>query len=238
MEVIVGAAVATVRKRKVEAIQRLLGDTIGISEDDWQAPSRVPGWTRAHVASHLARNADGLRRLIDGALTGEPTAMYSSLVQRDRDIERGSERTALELQIDLDTSSQQLARAFDRVPESAWPVLVETPAGGFPLRLLPLARLNEVVLHHWDLDCGYPLADVDAAVARWLLEWAVLRYAHREDLPGIALESSSGLRATLGSGVDKARVRGTDAQLVYWLSGRVGSEAVEGAEGINLPRFI
>ena len=38
---------------------RLLGDTIALSDDEWRAPSRLPGWSRAHVASHVARQADG-----------------------------------------------------------------------------------------------------------------------------------------------------------------------------------
>ena len=39
---------------------------------DWRAPSRLPGWSRGHVATHLARQADALRRLADGAHAGEP----------------------------------------------------------------------------------------------------------------------------------------------------------------------
>ena len=45
------------------ATQRLLGDTISVSDADWNAPSRLPEWTRGHVATHLARQADGLTRL-------------------------------------------------------------------------------------------------------------------------------------------------------------------------------
>ena len=62
--------VASLRKYKVEATQRLLGDTIAISEQAWQEPSRLPGWTRAHVAAHLARNADALVRAVDSVLMG------------------------------------------------------------------------------------------------------------------------------------------------------------------------
>lgn len=36
----------TLRKRVQEATQRLLGDTIGISDADWNGPSRLPGWSR------------------------------------------------------------------------------------------------------------------------------------------------------------------------------------------------
>ena len=59
------APMETVRKRKLEATQRLLGDTIGMDEDQWRAPSLLPGWTRAHVAVHLARGADALEHGLD-----------------------------------------------------------------------------------------------------------------------------------------------------------------------------
>lgn len=37
---------------------RLLGDTISVSDEGWRAASRLPRWSRGHVATHVARNAD------------------------------------------------------------------------------------------------------------------------------------------------------------------------------------
>src|SRR5690349_12491230 len=95
------------------ATQRLLGDTISVTDDDWRGPSRLPGWSRGHVATHIARQADALGRLVAWARTGERQAMYASDEQRDAEIEAGSGRSGLDLQVDLDTSAGRLAEAFD-----------------------------------------------------------------------------------------------------------------------------
>src|SRR3954451_11927657 len=62
--------VTEVRELLAAANRRLLGDTIAVDHADWRAPSGLPGWTRAHVATHLARHADAITRLADWAATG------------------------------------------------------------------------------------------------------------------------------------------------------------------------
>ena len=171
------APVAEVRKIKLEATQRLLGDTISLSERAWQEPGRLPGWTRAHVATHLARNADAFVRAIDSVLTGRRGLMYDSDDDRELAIERGSERSGLELQIDLDTSAGNLSERLDLLDSVPGRLTVELSPGTF-LRsdLLPLARLYEVIIHHVDLDCGFEVSQINPLTARWLLEWSVLSY--------------------------------------------------------------
>ena len=60
---------AAVRALVTASTQQLLGDTIGVDDEAWRSPSRLPGWGRGHVATHLARQADGLGRLVDWART-------------------------------------------------------------------------------------------------------------------------------------------------------------------------
>ena len=111
-------------------------------------PSRLPGWTRAHVASHIARNADGLIRSIEALLSDRPTLMYDGDEERDWAVERGSQRGGLDLQIDLDTTAGRLNTAFNQLEELAPDTPVELrPQHRLRADLLPLARLNEVVLH-------------------------------------------------------------------------------------------
>ena len=85
--------------------------------------------------------------------------MYASPEQRAAEIEAGAGRTGLELQIDLDTSAGRLDQAFEALDEAdAWDAVVELRGGlQVPARLLPLARLLEVVIHHVDLDIGYEI---------------------------------------------------------------------------------
>jgi hypothetical protein len=90
---------AAVRALVTASTQRLLGDTIGVDQEDWSGPSRLPRWSRGHVATHLARQADGLARLVEWARTGHRQEMYASLQAREDEIEAGAGRTGLELQV-------------------------------------------------------------------------------------------------------------------------------------------
>lgn len=216
----------------------LLGSTIAVRDEDWRAPSRLPGWSRGHLATHVARQADALRRLVDGALTGTRREMYPSPGQREDDIEAGAGRTALELQVDLDTSAGHLDRAFGGLQDAdAWDRVVVLRGGlQVPARLLPLTRLLEVTLHHVDLDLGYELDAVDAATADWLLEWCAFRLRERDEFPRLDLFSPS-TRLVVGSSGTARTVRGSSADLLGWLTGRSDGSALEGAGGRRLPSF-
>jgi maleylpyruvate isomerase len=96
----------------------LLGGTISVSDEDWRGPSLLPGWSRGHLATHIARQADGLVRLADWARTGTRTDMYASPDQREDEIQAGALRSGLELQVDLDTSARQLEQAFAAVTDA------------------------------------------------------------------------------------------------------------------------
>ena len=71
-------------------------------------PSRLPGWTRGHVLTHLARNADALVNLLTWARTGTPTPMYPSVESRNAGIEAGAARPAAEQRADLEATARRL----------------------------------------------------------------------------------------------------------------------------------
>ncbi len=219
--------VDAIRKWKLDATMRLLGDTIGISDAEWLQPSLLPGWSRAHVATHVARNADSLRAATSCAIQGQQADCYPSAERRFAAIEEGADRTGLDLQIDLDTSAGALKSAWDKVGD--WHVQVEMYGRSWPLAVLPLIRLHEVVLHHIDLACGFTAEAVDPAPARWLLDWALTRLQPTSGLPKVRIVSDSGLTTALGNrGVERI-VRGTDARLWAWLTGRAAPDSVKGA---------
>ena len=79
-------------------LTRVLDD---LSDAESRRPSRLPGWSRGHVVTHLARNADGLRRMLEGAIAGTVTAMYEGgAASRAADIEAGADRPASVLRDD------------------------------------------------------------------------------------------------------------------------------------------
>ena len=231
-------AIAQVRERKREATQALLGDTIRLGDDQWQEPSRLAGWTRAHVATHVARNAEAFQRAVEALLAGRPRMLYSSRSRADEDIEVGSRRTGLDLQIDLDTTAGQLNAAFDGLEASGimTPIPI-TERLGVPPQWWVVARLSEVVLHHIDLACGLEIERIDLQLARWLLGWELVRAAGDQQVPPLDIIAGSGIRGRVGPLDRKSlgTVSGSDADLVGWLSGRADKRRLAGSPLATLP---
>lgn len=63
-----------------------------LTDPGFTSPSYLPGWSRAHVVAHVARNADALVNLLTWARTGVETPMYASGDQRAREIDEGARR--------------------------------------------------------------------------------------------------------------------------------------------------
>jgi maleylpyruvate isomerase len=229
----------TLRELVRTATQRLLGDTILVTEQQWRAPSRLPDWTRGHVATHIARHADALCRLTEWARTGDRQDMYPSAEHRSHEIEAGAGRSGLELQIDLDSSAGRLSSAFEQLDAAnAWDAVVEMRGGlQVPARLLPLSRLLEVVIHHVDLDVGYEITDIDNQTGEWLLEWCAFRLGNREDFPKLQLTSDSGVTTAVGSLGEPIVVTGSSANLIGWLLSRTDASAISGGDALRLPPF-
>jgi maleylpyruvate isomerase len=97
-----------------------------------------------------------------------------------------------------------------------------------------MLRLNEVVLHHVDLDCGFVFGDIDVKVSEFLLAWNLYRRADLVTGPGIAVTTSRGNVLRVGSGPGVSEVSGTDANLLGWLTGRLPRTAVSGAEHVSI----
>nr|NLI51034.1 maleylpyruvate isomerase family mycothiol-dependent enzyme [Propionibacterium sp.] len=225
--------VEPVRKQVADATQLLLGDTIVLTEAEWREPTILPGWTRAMVATHLARGADAMRETILAVVDGRPDAGYPPPDQRLADLERGAGRSGLDLQIDLDTSAGALGEAFGLVDD--WRVPVRLPLGEMPVAAVVVARFHEVVLHHLDLNTGFGLSQLDTVSASWLLQWAALWLRTRPGLPAVELTSESGVREEIGDRAPTRTVTGSDADLWGWLTGRTDGATLNGTAGLVWP---
>ncbi|MDR1833338.1 MAG: maleylpyruvate isomerase family mycothiol-dependent enzyme [Propionibacteriaceae bacterium] len=209
------------------ATQRLLGDSIGLTEDQWRAPAKLPGWSRAHVAAHLTRDA----RIFREILLIPELAWTADDPHSLPEIEEGADQPALRLQEELDQTAAQFSAAVAEVP--SWSRPVQIAAGVYPLSLITLVRLHELLIHHLDLDVGFTPDPIAPEAASWLLEFALFHMRGYAG-PAIQVSSASGIRAVVGRG-EPLPVGGTDARLWAWLCGRIGPEWVEGAYGLALP---
>ncbi len=98
-----------------EATSRVVRVAASLEAAQVRQPSLLPGWSVGHVLTHIARNADGLLRLVYWAETGLVTPMYASVEARAADIEAGSGRPAAEIADDVRTSAAFLRSGLGRL---------------------------------------------------------------------------------------------------------------------------
>jgi maleylpyruvate isomerase len=227
-----------VRELLAAANRRLLGDTITVPDADWRQPTALPGWTRAHVASHLARHAEAFTRLANWAHTGVQQQMYPG--DRDAEIAAGAGRTGLEIQTDLDTTAEALDEEFAKLDTTdGWSSIV-TMRGGVevPARVLPVGRLFEVLIHHVDLGLGFGIDDIDVVSAETALRYGAVRVSRRDDYPALIMITASGSEIPIGRPDHEQQpiVRGPANLLLGWLTRRSGTDGLNG-DVIELPTF-
>lgn len=199
----------------------LLGSTIRFDENDWSAPSAIPGWSRAHIAAHLAANANAIRNIVAASVAGREVMLYESPQAKSIAIELGSTRDPLSLQIDLDTSASQLASIFHDMPYNVLDKELQlTQRLRLPAPLLPLVRLSEIILHRWDLRAGHDLTDVDDEPVLWCLELRANILVGDPNYPAFRLVTPEGLDITIGRVGNPETVRGDIRTLLGWLTGR------------------
>ncbi len=158
-----------------------LDDAIARGELDIEGPSRLPGWTRGHVLTHLARNADGHRRMIEGAGRGEVLEQYEGGAERrSADIGAGAVRPADEIVADLVDATEALEAAW---ATSDWQGSGRrTLAGESPIARLPFLRTREVALHSVDVDIGVEMDDLDEMYVKLELDRMEMLWTARQPM--------------------------------------------------------
>ncbi len=210
-----------------------------MGDDAFAAPSALPDWTRAHVLTHVARNADAMVNLILWARTGTPTPAYESREQRDADIASGAGRTPAEIRADVVASSDRLATAVRETPAQAWSATVQSTRGG-PMSAADILwfRAREVWIHAVDLDAGASFSDLPRPMLHELLTDVVGTLSERPDFPRLLLVPTDERRTwAVGEGEGAIEVRGPAAELAAWLLGRSKGRDLRTAQGTRPPKL-
>ncbi len=195
----------------------------------FSVPSLLPGWTVGHVVTHLARNADGLRRVLAGARVGEQLPIYDSPQAREDGIQKGAQRGTQAIAVDYRDSSARLQQTIESLPPHLWSFTVDLGRGGPATADVVLAaRLGEVELHHHDLGVDNGLALLDDTAAHRLLQGMVRSYIRTREVPAMTLQPTSAAPIEVAGG--GPQIAGTARDLVGWLSGR-GDGAALSTEG-------
>jgi len=204
--------------RVAQATALLLRTAYTLAEGDQREPSLCPGWTRGHVLTHLARNADGLARLARAAVDGTGETMYPSSQAREDDIAAGADRPVAELLADLESASADLATQLVRLRAEHADIRVERTPGGptFRAGMLGFLRLREVVYHHVDLDAGFGFERLSPDLTELFLDHEIRLLRATALAPEIELEADDGGSWPLAG--HTAYVSGSRAALLGWLA--------------------
>jgi maleylpyruvate isomerase len=199
------------------ATARFLDSAATLSDANVSEPSLLPDWTRGHVLTHVARNADSLINLLTWARTGVETRQYASPDEREAGIQAGAARPIAAQMADVREASARFADACDNLPADAWAAVLADagPAAGVVWR-----RLREVEVHHVDLAAGYTWRDWPEAFTHRLLHELIT--VRRGGQPPSVRLRATGLNhpLDLGTGAPTVTVSGSAPDLAAWLAGR------------------
>ena len=215
-----------------------------LADDEWGAPSLLPGWSRAHVVAHLALNAEGLARCLRGVVADhsddEPRTMYDSDEQRDSDISDLAASGPPSIRDRLLAAVTTFDHAAGAVPDDLWDTRVERTPGGRTMRAgsLPGMRIRELEIHRVDLGVGYTTADWSPAFSTLLLDAMAKRLRPAAqvtirplDVDGTWVIGPSADAVATEDATAGPIVTGPAADIGWWLTGRPASDAVSCSRG-------
>ncbi|HEV2088636.1 MAG TPA: maleylpyruvate isomerase N-terminal domain-containing protein [Cryptosporangiaceae bacterium] len=194
-----------------------------LGEEDLREPSVLPRWTRGHVATHVARHADAMVRLVTSTLTNSPAEQYpGGRDARDAEIEAGADRPLEEIIDDVAGANASVVMAFARMTAPTWAREVQFLQGRYPASRCAWARWREVEVHHVDLGLDM------YTIHNWPEEFISCHLPHElAKLPSrLAADTAIKVGASrFGSGDVLATVDGPEPALLAWLFGRAGLAA-------------
>lgn len=216
-----------------EATRRLIRSADGLADEQYAAPSALPGWSRAHVLAHLALNAEGLAGALTGVVEGRRVPMYTSQEARDDDIDELAGEEPAVVRARLLGGCTDLADALVAVPEDRSGTVIERSPGSdrtFTVADVPSMRLREVEIHHADLAVGYDRSSWAPEFAAHVLDGAAARS------PGSFTAHATDLGREWRYGEGGPVVSGTAVDLAWWVTGRGTGEGLTSDSG-ELPRI-
>ena len=194
-----------------------LGTALGrLTDEEFEGPSLLAGWTRAHVLAHLARNADALGNLLTWARTGVETPAYPTDDARDTQIAETAALSPTELRADVLAATRRFAAVVREMPAEAWSAQVRSRRGQLMAAAeLPWLRAREVWVHSIDLDAGIGFADLPEDVLAGVVDDVFRQWDARDAVPDVALFAGD---REWGTG--SLAVAGTLPAVTAWITGR------------------
>jgi maleylpyruvate isomerase len=203
--------------------ERHLATALGrLVDEDFDRPSLLPGWSRAHVLAHVANNADALINLLTWARTGVERQMYASSEARDAGIEETSKLPPDQLRAQVLAATQRLVGAFREMREPDWAAQLRTNRGReITAADVPWMRCCEVWVHSVDLDAGVGFADVPEDIQAALVDEVFRVWDGRGEAPDVVLFAGD---REWGTGA--LAVAGALPDVTAWVTGRSAGQGL------------
>jgi maleylpyruvate isomerase len=201
-----------------DSTARFLATAQALTDQDVGQPSALPGWTRAHLLTHVARAADSRTGLLRAAQAGRVGRQYPSGPARAAAIDAGARRPPAMIRVDLLRAVTECLSVIREHPGELWdaPGIWLGP-GRRPVRGVVPGLRRELEYHHVDLAAGYQPADWPDDFVLTELATVTAFMNDRADAPPMTLTDSGALHIGISPPV---AVSGPPAALLAWLSGR------------------
>ncbi len=187
-----------------------------LSDEDLDAPSRVPGWTRRHVVAQVGYQARALTRLTEWAATGVPQPLYASAAARLDEVENGATLPAGALRGLFRHAAVHLDVEWRDLSSSAWGAALTLPNGPpVTARDTGWLRAREIWLRAVDLDSQGSFLDMPSGLVDRLLAEAMAAWTG----PSITLRLTD-RAGSFATGEGGVTVSGRAADTAAWLVGR------------------
>lgn len=180
-----------------ESHQRLLQSLDSLTDDQCREPSALPGWTRGHVLSHLARNAESHVHVLQCAARGEVGEQYvGGAKARKEGIESHANDSADSLVNAVRRSIYALEGQWAATNSEGWQGHGVNSAGAsIAMSDIVFLRWREVEVHHADLALAFTFADWNSTYVRYELDRQVMMWRASKPMgltpvPKIALQLS------------------------------------------------
>jgi maleylpyruvate isomerase len=169
-----------------ESHQRLLATLDSLTDEQCRAPSALAGWSRGHVLSHLARNAESHALMFTAATRGEESEQYpGGKPARDAAIASGANRSAAELVADVRVTIYALEAVWASATATTWSgygIKSHSDGSRVPIPDLVLMRWCETEVHHADLMLGFTYKEWNPLFVRYDLDRQLMAWRARKPM--------------------------------------------------------
>lgn len=188
------------------------------------------------MLAHLAGNAEGGSRLLEGVASGVPGWEYRDLEIRAADIEIGSKAPLDVLVARVEATAERFVAACANLSADQWSTPVTWTTGHQNAASeVVVSRLFEVEIHHVDLATGRTVHDWPIGLVTSLFDIVIRAFTGRSDVPSLLIElDDQPDRFVLGAGTAAVGVRGSRADVLTWLLGRTDGRELR-VERTDLP---